>query len=105
AGLLVRSFVRLLEINPGFRAEHVVRVTMTLPSGRYANPQQVRSFYTRALEAVRSVPGVLMAGAGSGLPLNVRERISFTPESAPQRIPDQERVIASTWTSSGYFES
>jgi putative ABC transport system permease protein len=105
AGLLVRSFVRLLEIDPGFRSEQVVRVTMTLPSGRYADPQQVRSFYTRALEAVRSIPGVLTAGAGSDLPLNVQERIAFTPESAPRSIPDQERLIAPTWTSPGYFES
>jgi predicted permease len=105
AGLLARSFVRLLEIDPGFKSEQVVRVTATLPSGRYADPQQIRSFHTRALEAVRRVPGVVSAGAGSGLPLDVQGRISFTPESAPQKIPDQQRVIPSTWASPGYFES
>jgi putative ABC transport system permease protein len=105
AGLLVRSFVHLLEIDPGFRSEQVVRVTVTLPSGRYANAQDIRTFYTRALEAVRSVPGVVAAGAGDNLPLNVQGRVSFTPESAPRRLEDQERVIPATWSSPGYFES
>jgi len=105
AGLLVRSFVRLLETDPGFKYEQVVRVTMTLPSGRYGDPQQVQSFYTRAVDAVRTVPGVLTAGAGSNLPLNDQGIISFTPESAPRRIPDQERLIVPTWASPGYFES
>src|SRR5262245_11817691 len=95
----------MLEIDPGFRSEQVFRLTMTLPAGRYETPAQVHSFCTRALEAVRSVPGVLTAGAGNSLPLSTPASISFTPESAPQKIPDQERVIGSTWTSPGYFES
>jgi len=105
AGLLVRSFLRLLSTNPGFRPEQVVRLTTTLPSGRYANGQQVKEFYRREIEAAQRVPGVVVAGAGNDLPLGVRDRRAFTAEGNTRPIPEASRLIASTWTSAGYFQA
>jgi len=56
AGLLVRSFARLLDTDPGFRAEHAVNVTMTLPAGRYPTGAEVKAFYEQAIAATRAIP-------------------------------------------------
>jgi predicted permease len=105
AGLLVRSFLRLLSTDPGFRPEQVVRLTTTLPSGRYANGQQVRTFYQRVTEAAQRIPGVLVTGVGNDLPLSVRERRAFTAEGSTRAIPEASRLIAPTWTSTAYFQA
>jgi putative ABC transport system permease protein len=105
AGLLVRSFIRLLQTDPGFRVEHVVQTTTTLPAGRYTTGQQVKGFFQQSVEAARAIPGVTAAGAGNDLPLNVLERRTFTPDSSAQRFDLLNRVIANTWTYGSYFEA
>jgi predicted permease len=105
AGLLVRSFMRLLSTDPGFRVAHVVQTTTTLPVGRYRTGQQVKAFFQQAIDAVRTIPGVTAAGAGNDLPLNVLERRAFTPDPSATRGDMLSRVIANTWTVGGYFEA
>ena len=105
AGLLVRSFMRLVQADAGFRSARVVRATVTLPRGRYGTPQQANAFYQQLVAAARSIPGVTDAGAGSFLPLAVRERRNFTPDAGSLQIPDQSRLIAPTWTAGRYFET
>ena len=105
AGLLVRSFIRLVQTDPGFRPEQTVRASVTLPSGRYGPPQQVKAFYQRAIDAVRTIPGVASIGAGSDLPLGVRDRRAFSTDPSAQPMPSTSRLIAPTWTVGGYFEA
>ncbi|PYQ78350.1 MAG: hypothetical protein DMG01_11720 [Acidobacteria bacterium] len=105
AGLLVRSFIRLLASDPGFRTEHVVTATTTVPVGRYASGPQVKQFYLRAAEATHAIPGVTANGASTDRPLNVQERRTFTPDSSAREIPELGRVIAATWTVGNYFEA
>jgi putative ABC transport system permease protein len=105
AGLLARSFVRLLASNPGFRPEHAVTASVQLPSGRYADGRTVKSFYRQAVEALRAIPGVTAAGAGTDRPLHILERRTFTPDATAERIPNQNRVIAASWTAGSYFEA
>ena len=103
AGLLVRSFMRLLGTEPGFRVEQVVQTTTTLPAGRYATGPQVKVFFQQAVDAARTIPGVTAAGAGNDLPLNVLERRTFTPDPSAHRLDLLSRVIANTWTVGSYF--
>jgi putative ABC transport system permease protein len=103
AGLLVRSFARLLQTNAGFRSEHSVRATITLPIGRYA-PPKVRPFYQQSIDALRAIPGAAAVGAGD-LPLGVRERRSFSADAAAREIPETSRLIAVIWTSGAYFDA
>jgi predicted permease len=103
AGLLVRSFARLLQTNTGFRFEHSVRATITLPIGRYA-PPKVRPFYQQSIDALRAIPGAAAVGAGD-LPLGVRERRSFSADARAREIPETSRLIAVIWTSGAYFEA
>ena len=105
AGLLARSFVRLLSTDPGFRSEQVASITLTLPSGRYTNGRQVRTFYEQAIEAAREIPGTILVAIGNDLPLGVRERRAFSSDANTRPIPDVSRLIAPTWISPGYFES
>ncbi len=71
-GLLVRSFMRLRAVDPGFDPTGVLTVGLYLPSTRYDTRAQVVSFYRTLLERVRSIPGVESAGATSNLPLAAR---------------------------------
>jgi putative ABC transport system permease protein len=105
AGLLVRSFVRLLSSNPGFRSEQVVTASVTLPSGRYTTGRQIKDFYRAVAEATQSIPGVESAGAGADRALRTRERRTFTPDPAAERVPTTARVIAATWTVGSYFDA
>ena len=105
AGLLARSFIRLLSANPGFRAEQVVTASVRLPSGRYVNGQQVKAFYHQAVEAMRTLPGVTAAAATTDRPLNIQERRTFTPDATAVRIPTMNRVIAASWATGNYFQA
>jgi putative ABC transport system permease protein len=69
AGLLLRSFDRLLRIDPGFNAKNLLTVNIDLPASRYQDNPRVTAFYDRLLEQVRALPGVVSAAATSGLPL------------------------------------
>ena len=69
AGLLLRSFDRLLRIDPGFNVKNLLTVNINLPSSRYQDNPRVTAFYDQLLEQVRALPGVVSAAATSGLPL------------------------------------
>jgi putative ABC transport system permease protein len=69
AGLLLRSFVLLQHVEPGFRPQSLLTFEMTLPRSRYSKPEQVAAFYQDLLGRLRGLPGVVSAGAMMGLPL------------------------------------
>jgi predicted permease len=68
AGLLMRSFARLLEIDPGFNARNVVTAATLLPTSAQ-KPEERAALYRRIRDELRSVPGVVDAAAVSRLPL------------------------------------
>jgi predicted permease len=70
AGLMIKSFQRLLQINMGFRTERTLTMRLTLPSTRYKDNNQVISFYRQLLDKIKVLPGVESAGAISQLPLS-----------------------------------
>jgi len=70
AGLLIKSFGRLLDVNPGFSSERVLTASVALPANRYPDAATRSAFWARLLEKVRAVPGVTAAGLTSNLPLS-----------------------------------
>jgi predicted permease len=68
AWLLLASFARLLEIDPGFETQNLVTARVTLPSGSYGDDTTMAGYWTRALARVREIPGVTAAGLGGSLP-------------------------------------
>jgi putative ABC transport system permease protein len=70
AGLLIRSFVQLLDVNPGFDASRVLMLPIGLPSFAYPDAARQVTFYDQAIEAARAIPGVEAVGAIDDLPLS-----------------------------------
>ena len=68
AGLMLRSFVNLLRADPGFRPEHVLTASISLPPAEYRDPDALSRFYADAISRLNAIPGVVAAGAGTDLP-------------------------------------
>jgi putative ABC transport system permease protein len=80
AGLLVRSFQRVLETNTGVQSEHVLTASLNLPSSQYAEAKQVRGFYRDLMSRLQQLPGVKAAGASTDLPLEGSWLEIITPD-------------------------
>ena len=80
AGLLLRSFARLLHIDPGFDAHNVLTMNVSLPTVKYAKPQQQIGFFDEVLRRVSALPGVSNAAISATLPLTVKRITPLLPE-------------------------
>jgi len=67
-GLLLRSFISVLQADAGFRAEGALSASLELPTARYETQARAAEFFNRALERIRVLPGVQSAAIGSDLP-------------------------------------
>jgi putative ABC transport system permease protein len=103
AGLLLRSLVRLQEVNPGFRADHVLTLQLSLPQPRYPG-LKVGLFYDQLLSRVAVLPGVESAGVCRFLPLSGSDAsANFQIEGQPP-LSDADQPRAKYRTASGgYF--
>ena len=106
AGLTLRSFFRLLAVDPGYRTDRVLTASITVPESVYATPAATSTFFATLLDRVRAQPGVTAAGAVTGLPLrSVRGDLNFqiqgreTPQGALSRRADWQVVTP------GYFDA
>ena len=70
AGLLVKSFARLQDVNPGFSADNVLTAQLALPATRYPDPVARAAFWTRLVDQVRTLSGVTAVGLTSNVPFN-----------------------------------
>lgn len=70
AGLLVRSFIRLQNIDPGFRPEGVLTARVSLPGARYSSGEASAAFFKETIERIAQLPGVESAAGISFLPLS-----------------------------------
>jgi predicted permease len=93
AGLLLRSFVTLLNVDPGFRAEHLLTMQIQLPN-RINTSDARRAFYATMFERLQALPGVIATGGTTRLPLgstNVSARVQIEGRStAPSDMPEVE---------------
>jgi predicted permease len=68
AGLMLRSLLNQLHLNPGFREDHVLTATLSLPGSEYKGGAPAAQFFEQLVGDLRTMPGVEAAGAGSDLP-------------------------------------
>lgn len=80
AGLLVRSFLRVLNTDPGFRPEHVLTASIDLPPSEYSEDAKVTLFYKQLLERLQQTLGVAAVGGSTDLPLLGGWTHAFTVE-------------------------
>jgi len=91
AGLMLKSFLRLTDVDPGFRADGVAAVQLFVYGDRYEESEQQAAFFDRLLEEIRGFPGVESAGVTNSLPLSVIRagsvsvRIADRPEDEGQQ--------------------
>lgn len=83
AGLLLRSFAQLLRVDPGFDAHGVLAMNVSLPTVKYAKPEQQIAFFDELLDHVRELPGVRDAAISAALPLSVKRITPVLPEGQP----------------------
>jgi putative ABC transport system permease protein len=89
AGLLIESFVRLQQVNPGFNYDHVATFETTLPLARYGNPAALERFTRVVGERIEAVPGVESAAGAISLPTGPTVDFPFTAEEGPVPAPGQ----------------
>ena len=109
AGLLVRSFVTLANVDPGFtRSTHIAALQVFAYGARYRNDAQRLAFFDATLEKLRGQPGVVRAGLVSAMPfidadINIVRPYRVEGRAAP---PDNELPVTSlTVASADYFEA
>ena len=83
AGLLVKSFWRLRHVDPGFRPQNVLSLTMSLPASKYADGPQINNFYNQLVERISGLAGVESAAIAYDHPLQANWVDSFTIEGKP----------------------
>jgi putative ABC transport system permease protein len=106
AGLLIKSFLRLQQMNLGFNPESVLAVNLELPDSTYPEDHQRTAFFQEALVRLESVPGVRSAGATTGLPLTLSVSGSdFRIEGHPEPEAGKEMIIQTRSVSPGYFST
>jgi putative ABC transport system permease protein len=70
AGLMMKSTVRLLRVNPGFDPDRLLTMAVSLPPLKYAQPAQIAAFHNELLRRLESLPGITGAASVSVLPLS-----------------------------------
>jgi predicted permease len=106
AGLLIRSFVRLQNVSPGFTYTNVLTMELTMSGDKYKDPQLVRSTYRQLWERLERLPGVTSAGGVSSLPLS--EMYAWGPITVEGRVlqPGENFINADERVVAGhYFET
>jgi putative ABC transport system permease protein len=105
AGLLIRSFVKLLGTNPGFRPDHVLTLNIPLPREVYPQGEQVRNFYRQLLDRASRLRGVERVGLSNDLPLNAREMVSIAIEGQATGKAQTPQAICQSWVMGSYFQT
>ncbi len=104
AGLLMRSFYQLQEIDPGFDPHGVLTFRTNLPGAKYKTDEQQAAFYRRALDRIRALPGVTAAGAAQIFPLSGSDYILSFEQIGKPPVPVGNEPNAAYYSATpGYF--
>jgi predicted permease len=105
AGVLVRSFSKLVSVDPGFDPQNVLTMNVSLPTVKYADPQKQITFFDELLRRVSALPGARSAAISAALPLTPKRITPVLPEGQPE-VPLAERpFIIIEATSPGLLET
>lgn len=105
-GLMLKSFVQLLRVDPGFEPHQVLRLDFALPETKYREPQQQTAFYNELLGRIKTLPGVESVGATTQTPLSPGDNWSaFAIEGRPDPPQGQQQQAAVRAVSDDYFST
>src|SRR5438067_3068285 len=98
AGLLIRTFAALKEVNPGFRPQGVLSFQLAIPRNKYGGDDKVAAVCQRILEQVCALPGVEAAGMGNRLPFSWPSGMSSVEFERAHREPGTLEATDETTT-------
>jgi putative ABC transport system permease protein len=105
-GLLIRSFTRLIDVDPGFRASNIFTAQIELPDVAYSAPADIARFFQQLLAKIEQIPAIEFAEATSDLPLmGFFSRVSVQFEGEPLPLPGQVPLVPLRRVSPGYFRA
>ena len=90
AAFMMKSLLAVLNVDPGFRADHLLTMKFSMPASRYANDAQIAAFCRQAFEKISALPGVRSASFSDGLPLTRLRMTKFAVEGQPPPIRGSE---------------
>ncbi|MGE3344516.1 MAG: ABC transporter permease, partial [Vicinamibacterales bacterium] len=108
AGLLIRSFVQLSSVDPGYRTSGIVAAHIVLPASRYSPSASKKQFFDTLIQRVGTIPGVDRASAVSALPmspLGVQFELPFTIDGLAETSPSERPRARYRAVTQGYFET
>ena len=105
AGLLVRSFVRLLAVDPGFEAHNALTMNLSLSTLKYTTAEQQLAFFDEVLRRVGAVPGVRSAAISAAQPLSTVRITPVLPQGQPDRPLGQRPFVDIEAISPGWFDT
>jgi predicted permease len=106
AGLMMKSFVRLEHVSPGFNPDRMLTMFVALPDAKYKSDPQTVSFYEQLIERVQNVPGVQNAAVANLIPLSkMNETWSIRIEGRPEPKPGQDPDASYRTVSNSYFRT
>ena len=106
SGLLIRSFIELTRVNPGFQPEGAMAIRVTFQGELYKGGEQIRNRVNEIEERLRALPGVTAVAVGTVLPLGgVGALLDFAVDGAPPPPPDVNQEIAVANVSPDYFRA
>ena len=104
AGLLTRSFLRLVDTDPGIRTDHVVTFSVSLPDSRYPNLRQLRDFTDRMVARLRQLPGAQDVGVTYKEPFTTTGfAFSYEVAGRPPLEPGTEPSAQARPATPGFF--
>ncbi len=104
AGLMIKSFMRLQNVDPGFNPDNALTVSVSLPQRKYPEPNQRVAFFQQLIEKVKPLPGVQSVGATSLLPLSYDDLVGgFVIQGQPPLLPGTIQSTNYYSVSADYF--
>ena len=105
AGLLIRSFSRILAVDMGFNPRNVLTAEIFLPPDKYSTPAQFINFHSSLMEKLKNEAGVESAATVNILPLKGTRAVSIGVEGQPDPPPGQEVLVSQRIVSPAYFNA
>jgi putative ABC transport system permease protein len=105
SGLLIRSFLKLQEMDTGMNEEGLLTLNVQLPAFNYRDPAQLGQFFDDALERIRSLPGVVAAAGADGFPLYGGPWNGIWPADRPPADPSERIAATRRFVTEDYFRT
>jgi len=105
AGLMVRSFLHLRDVDPGFSADRVLTFRVSFPQSRYPTYEAAMTAQRVLAQRLAAIPGVNAVSSATDIPASEPSLITFTPDPAVGPLPEKVPIGSNSLVQPGYFET